>query len=388
MSESFLDSPRNVTGAIILALGIAIAIALSPFAIGLLGAMVLTVLVGPVHRRIASAIGGSRASALVVALTALLILIPGGAMLGLVIGEGPGAIRGVQDNAVLSWLREQRFGGVDLGAQLAKASGTLLEWVSAQALGLVGSAARGTINLIIALFGLYFLLESGSRVWERTKRYLPFSDANADALHARFVSVTQATFLGLAATAVLQGTLVGIGFAVVGLPGAAFWGVMTAIASVIPVVGGAIVWVPGVAVLLVEQEYLHAAILAGVGGVLVTNIDNVVRPYIFRRVSNVHPLVTLVGALAGLRYFGLLGVLMGPLAITYFFELLRIYDEEYGVTEAAREFALLRTTAQLRAEAAAHGSGGSAPSGGAPTTAAAGGRAAAAPAPPPATPDR
>ena len=82
-----------------------------------------------------------------------------------------------------------------------------------------------------------------------------------------------------------------------------------------------------------------------------TNIDNLVRPWIFRRVASVHPLVTLVGALAGLQYFGLLGVLMGPLAITYFFELLRIYDEEYGVTQAARDFAQLRTSAQLPAVA-------------------------------------
>ena len=131
------------------------------------------------------------------------------------------------------------------------------------------------------------------------------------------------------------------------MPGASFWGVITAVASVIPVVGGALVWVPGCLVLLVEKEYGNAAILAASGGVLVANIDNVVRPYINRRVSNVHPLVTLVGALAGLRYFGLLGVLMGPLAITWFFELLRIYDEEYGVTESAREFALTRSTGQL-----------------------------------------
>ena len=347
MSGSFLDSPRNITGAIILALGIAIAIALSPFAIGLLGALVLTVLVGPVHRRLGASIGPSRASALVVVLVALVVLVPGGAMLGLVIGEGPAALRAAQDNALLTWLRTQHLGTVDLGAQLAKASGTILEWASSQVLGAVGSAAHGLLNLIIALFGLYFLLESGARAWERTKRYLPFSDTNADALHARFVSVTQATFLGLAATAALQGSMVGVGFVIVGLPGAAFWGVMTAIASVIPVVGGALVWLPGCLVLLVEKEYANAAILAFIGGVLVANIDNVVRPYINRRVSNVHPLVTLVGALAGLRYFGLLGVLMGPLAITYFFELLRIYDEEYGVTESAREFAQTRNTGQM-----------------------------------------
>ena len=352
MAFDLLENPRNFTGAIILALGFALAVALSPFAVGLLGALVLHVLVSPVHARLSSRIGGGRAAALVVGLVALIVLIPGGATLGLLIGEGPAALRAVQDNALLSWLRTQRVGTVDIGAQLAKASGTIIEWVSAQALGIVGSAARGLLNLIIALFGLYFLLDAGASVWARVKRYLPFSEQNAEALRLRFVSVTQATFLGIIATAMMQGTLVGIGFALVGLPGAAFWGVMTGIASVIPVLGGALVWVPGTLVLLVEGEYGRAATLGAIGAILVTNIDNLVRPWIFRRVASVHPLVTLVGALAGLQYFGLLGVLMGPLAITYFFELLRIYDEEYGVTQAARDFAQLRTSAQLPAVAA------------------------------------
>ncbi len=346
MSGGFLDSPRNVTGAIILALGIAIAIALSPFAVGLLGALVLAVLVGPLHRRLTTLLGSSRASTLVVILVTLLVLVPGGIVLGLVIGEGPAAMRAVQDNALIAWLREKRVAGVDVGAQLAKASGTILEWISAQALGVAGSAARGAVNLLIALFALYFLLQSGGGLWQRSKRYLPFSDANADALAAQFVSVTQATFVGLAAAATLQGTLVGIGFLIVGLPGAAFWGLITAVASVIPVFGAALVWVPGCLVLIVEKQYGNAALLAGIGALVVSNIDNVVRPYIYRRVSDIHPLVTLVGAFAGLRYFGLLGVLLGPLAITYFFQLLHIYDEEYGVTVSAREFARARNTGQ------------------------------------------
>ena len=346
MPLDLLESPRNFTGAIILTLGIAIGIAISPFAIGLVGALVLTVLVGPAHRRMAPVIGPAVSATVVVLLVALLIVVPGGAMLGLVIGEGPVALRAAQNNSVISWLAAQRFAGIDLGAQLAKASGTILEWVSAQALGLVGGAARSVINLVIALFGLFFLLEGGGAFWTQVKRYLPFGDHNAEALRARFVSVTQATFLGLAATAIVQGVLVGAGFGLVGLPGASFWGVMTAVASVIPVVGGALIWIPGVLVLLVQKDYGNALLLGAIGGILVANIDNVVRPYIYRRVSNVHPLVTLVGALAGLKYFGLLGVLMGPLAITYFFEMLRIYDEEYGVTRAARELAQLRTSGQ------------------------------------------
>ena len=343
MPTNLLDSPRNFTGAIILVLGIAILIAVSPFAIGLLGVVVLHVLVAPVHARLAGAIGSRSAGVLVQLLVGLLVIVPGGFLLGLVIEQAPSTIRSIQSNAVFTWLSTQRVYDLDVGAQLAKASGTILQWLSAQAFDIVGGAARGTLNFLIALFGLYYTLQSGGNVWAGVKRYLPFSEANADALRVRFVSVTQATFLGFAAVAIVQGLLVGIGFAIVGLPGAAFWGVIAALASILPLVGGALVWFPGVLVLLVERDFTGAAILAGIGVVLVANIDNFVRPYIYRRVSNVHPLVTLVGAFAGLRYFGLLGVLLGPLAITYFFELLRIYDEEYGVAQSVREIARQRS---------------------------------------------
>ena len=346
MTTNPLESPRNVTGAIILALGIAILIAVSPFAIGLLGVAVLHVLVAPVHARLSTMLGAQGAALLVLVLVGLLVIIPGGFLLGLVIDQAPSTIRSIQSNSVFAWLNTKRVGGVDVGAQLAKASGTILQWLSAQAFDLVGGAARGTLNFVITLFGLYYMLQSSAHVWDMFKRYLPFSESNAEALRQRFVSVTQATFIGLVATATLQGLLVGGAFALVGLPGAAFWGVVTAIASIIPIVGGALVWIPGVAVLLVEEDYTRAAILAGIGGLLVANIDNIVRPYVYRRVSNVHPLVTLVGALAGLRYFGLLGVLLGPLAITYFFELLRIYDEEFRVTETVREVAQLRSASR------------------------------------------
>lgn len=333
---TILDSPRHLAGAIVILLGVGIAIAVSPFAVGLLGIVVLFVLVEPVHIAVSRRIGRNRSALLLLLLVALLVLLPGGFLVGLVIDQAPSAIRGIQSNSLFTWLSTQRIGGFDVGAQLAKASGSMLQWLSAQAFDVFGSAAHGTINFLISLFGLYFVLRSDGSTWLRVRKVLPFSDPNIDLLRDRFVKVTQATFLGMIATAVMQGALVGGAFAIVGLPGPLFWGVVTAVCSIIPMIGGALVWLPATLVLLVQKEYGNALLLAIVGALLVSNIDNIVRPWIYKRMSNVHPVVTLVGALAGLRYFGLLGVLLGPLAITYFFELLRIYDEEYSVSATAR----------------------------------------------------
>lgn len=99
--------------------------------------------------------------------------------------------------------------------------------------------------------------------------------------------------------------------------------------AILPVVGSGLVWGPAAIILLLDHRYAAAIGLALWGVVVVGNVDFVIRPMVFRRWANIHPLITLVGALAGLPYFGLLGLLIGPLALSYFFELLKMYREEY-----------------------------------------------------------
>jgi len=127
-----------------------------------------------------------------------------------------------------------------------------------------------------------------------------------------------------------------VGFWFTGLANGLFWGVVTALCSVLPVVGSGLVWVPGAAVLLVEGNQQAAIGLVLWGGIVVSNIDNVIRPMVYRRWANIHPLLTIVGAFGGIRYFGMLGLLIGPLALSYFFELLRMYRQEYmaGTTKS------------------------------------------------------
>jgi predicted PurR-regulated permease PerM len=123
---------------------------------------------------------------------------------------------------------------------------------------------------------------------------------------------------------------------VVGLPNALFWGVVTVIVSILPVVGSGLIWGPGALILALGGRWGPAIGLAAWGVFVVGNIDNVIRPMVFRRWARIHPFVTVIGAFAGLRYFGLLGLLIGPLAISYFFELIRMYREEYLIAPPAQ----------------------------------------------------
>jgi predicted PurR-regulated permease PerM len=159
--------------------------------------------------------------------------------------------------------------------------------------------------------------------------FIPFSTQNAEALRTRFRDVTTSTVIGTGLTAALQGVAVGLAFTITGLPNALFWGVMTVVLSILPVVGSGLVWVPGVMVLAADRRFGWAVALTIWGLVVVGQIDNVVRPIVYRRWAQIHPFITLLGAFAGLRWFGLLGLLIGPLALSYFFELIRMYRQEY-----------------------------------------------------------
>ena len=98
--------------------------------------------------------------------------------------------------------------------------------------------------------------------------------------------------------------------------------------GILPIVGSGLVWVPAAIALLISNRPGPAALITLVG-LFVGNVDYILRPMVFRRWANIHPLVTLVGALAGVPYFGILGLLIGPLALSYFFELVKMYREEY-----------------------------------------------------------
>jgi predicted PurR-regulated permease PerM len=327
---TFLQAPSDRAGFLILVLGAAILVALSPFLSGLLGAAVLYVIFVKPYRRLDRVMKPGLAAALTLAAALVIIALPLGWLIGVVIAQAPDALRTLQSSDVFARLAQLRVGSFQVGTEMAKASGTIATWVSARAFSFVGGATSVVLNLVIAFFGLYYMLRSDGNTWGAVRSYIPFSSHTADALRDRFFNVTQATLLGTMLIAVIQGSLIGTGFWLVGLPNPFFWGTVTAFASILPVLGTSLVWLPAVLVLLVQDRYGAAITMLVIGAGIASNIDNLIRPLIYKRVSHIHPMITLVGAFAGVKYFGLLGVLLGPLAIAYLFELLHFYREEYG----------------------------------------------------------
>ena len=297
---------------------------------GLLGAVVLDVTCAPAYRRLAPRLGPRLAAFLITVAATLLLVAPAVGLVVAALQQAPSALQRVAESSAVARLSELHVGPIDLGAQIERVGDTALAWVSSRAFDVAGSVTRALLNLMIALVGLYYLLPSAGTLWEEASPLIPFSRAGTEALRERFVSVTEATLLGIVATAVSQGLVVGLAFWMVGLPNPLVWGVVTGVTSILPILGASLVWLPGVAVLTAEGRYAAAVVLAVIGLVIASNIDNVVRPSVYRHVSGIHPMATLVGAFAGVELLGLVGLLLGPLAITYGVELLRLYRLEYG----------------------------------------------------------
>jgi predicted PurR-regulated permease PerM len=325
----FLDTERQRAAWLILALGLALVYALWPFSTGLVGAPVLYVIMAPLHRELSRHMPVRVAAAIVVVLGIVLVLGPGVSVVGLVAAEAQDMATGVIRSPLLARISRIRVGPYQVGAQLEQIGSQIVSFIGASALGLIGTATRVGIQLTIAFFGLYYLLVSPQATWRSVRPFIPFSAASAEILRRRFGDVTVSTLVGTGLTALIQGCAVGLAFWVLGLSNPLFCGVVTVVFAILPVVGSGLVWGPGAASLAMEGRWGAAIGLVIWGIVVVGNVDNVIRPIVFRRWAQIHPFVTVIGAFMGLRYFGLLGLFIGPLAISYFFELIRMYRVEY-----------------------------------------------------------
>jgi predicted PurR-regulated permease PerM len=338
---AFLDTKRDRAAFLIFVLGIGLVWTLWPFSTGLIGAPVLYVVFAPVYRWLTRWVKPGIAAGLVVLLGIILVLGPGVSFVGVVAGEAQDIASGVIRSPLLTRLRELRIGPYDVGAQIETAGSRLVTWIGTSALGLIGTATRLGIQLTITFFGLYYLLLAPHSAWRQVQPFIPFSRQNAEILRERFRNVTISTLIGTGLTATVQGLLVGLAFWVTGIPNALFWGVVTIVLAILPVVGSGLVWGPGVAALAMEDHYGRAIGLALWGVIVVGNVDNIIRPMVFRRWAQIHPFITIIGAFAGIQYFGLLGLLIGPLAISYFFELIRMYRAEHLEEDASDDPALV-----------------------------------------------
>lgn len=324
------DTKHQRAAWLVAILGIIIVVSLYPYASGLLGAPVLYVAVVRLHERLVRLIRiRSLSSIIIIVLVLVGLVLPMVWLVTLLVGQAQGAARSILASPLLARVGALRIGTFDVGPQLKQAGSEAVSFLAGSAFSLVGTATRLTINLLLTMFGLYYLLQDPGAAWRGLRPYIPFSDANVVILGDRFTAVTNATIVGTGVSALVQGTLMWLAFVVFGLSNAVFWGAVVVMFSLLPVVGSGMVWVPA-ALVLFSNGRPGAAVGMLIWGIIMgAGVDYLIRPYVSNRYAQIHPLITLAGAIAGVSYLGILGLLIGPLALSYFFELLDMYRKEY-----------------------------------------------------------
>jgi len=211
-------------------------------------------------------------------------------------------------------------------AAIAKATGTFLV---ASATEFTARTASFLLNLFIMLYAMFYFLRDGRQMLEKIFYYTPLNHEDEVRVVERLISVTRATIKGTLLIGIIQGTLAGIGFWVAGIDGAAFWGTVMAVLSVVPGIGAALVWVPAVIYLFIVGHSLAATLLLAWCAAGVGTIDNMLRPKLVGKDAKIPDLLILLGTLGGLFFFGPIGFIIGPLVCGLFLTVWDIYGATF-----------------------------------------------------------
>ena len=312
----------------------------------LLWAVLLGSLLAPFNASLAVRMGGrpKLASAITTAGVVLLVLLPILAIAGAVASQAAQLVGRIDTTSLratdlhlsripmlarpLEWL--ETTAGISLAqieTYVVSAAKRLLEVIAGSG-GTVFLGAIGTlVSFILTLFVLFFVLRDGPRFASIAVQMLPIEPALRGKLWRHLIDVTRAVFMGIGLTALVQGTLLGIGFAIAGLPSPLVFGVLGVLLALVPVVGTAIMWIPAALWLLLQGEPGYALFMTAWGVIVVGGVDNILRPMLISGRAEVPTLAVFIGVMGGLSAFGFIGLFLGPIVLGLLVALFRFAAE-------------------------------------------------------------
>ena len=185
------------------------------------------------------------------------------------------------------------------------------------------------VGTIIMLYTMFYFLTMGDVLLDKILLFLPLDDRDERRLLKNFTSVARATMKGTMIIGIMQGTICGFAFFFAGIDGPVFWGTVMAVTSIIPAFGTAIIWGPALVILVIIGDYTGVLILAIVCGAIAGNLDNIVRPRLVGKDTEMHDLYILFSTLGGITMFGILGIIIGPIIAALFITIWAIYGDTF-----------------------------------------------------------
>ncbi len=344
--------PRAFALVTAILLGVAVFKILQPFIGPLLWAALLAFILFPVNQALRRAMRGRKgAAALLLTLVVVLVIVIPAVLLAAVfvaqasdlLSRLPAAVdryhlgkpsdlfrippldRGIRwIGTVVPVTTEQVQGWIVEGGK------RLLQTLISLGGSLFTEALGAFVGMSLALFLFFFFLRDGEEMVQRVLFLIPMEEGRKAHLVDHLSAVTKAVVLGTLLTAIVQGTLVGIGFAIIGLPSPIVFAVLGMGAALVPLVGTVLVWAPAAVVLAAQGRWGAAVFLAIWGAIVISSADNFVRPLFISGRAQISTLPVFIGLLGGLSAFGPIGMFLGPVVVALVLALLRFAEESRG----------------------------------------------------------
>lgn len=319
-----------------------------PFYGAVLWAIILAILFNPLHRRLVRGLGGRRSLAAAFSTLACIciVVIPGSMVLAALAREAGSLYARVSapDFDAISILERVHAGMPSylvealsafnlsefdqIQTRLTGFLGDAAQTVATGALNIGQSTAQLVIGLGVMLYVLFFMFRDGSQLAIIIRRASPLTDYQTEHVLRKFTTVVKYTVRGNVIIAVIQGAIGGITFLLLGIEAAFLWGVLMAVLSLLPAVGAFLVWSPAAAYLFLSGQVIQGFILVAVGVVIISTIDNILRPPLVGQGTKLPDYMVLVSTLGGLALFGVNGFVIGPLIAALFVALWSLYTDQ------------------------------------------------------------
>ena len=314
---------------------------MKPFLLSIFLAFILATLFSKTNKRLTRKLKGHKAwSSFLMCLWVITILIiPFFIITALMISEADSLIQEMQYknisinlDVVKSWPIINNFDfnqtlqSTDGFNQITKSAGNISNYL----FSMVKAIYKGTSNfifiLVVCFFALYYFFKDGNRILKKIMDLSPLPSDQERELFEKFNTMTIATIKGTLIIALIQGILMGITFWIAGVQAPTLWGLFTALISIIPLLGAFLIWLPVGLVLLALNYYWQGIFVLVIGAVVISSIDNFLRPKLIEGQTSLHPLLVFLATIGGIVFFGPLGFVVGPVLVTLLIALLEIYQ--------------------------------------------------------------
>ncbi|WP_084813435.1 AI-2E family transporter [Desulfogranum japonicum] len=319
---------------------------ISQFLMPLFMAGLFSAIVHPTHRWLSQKLGGRTNISAIILLIGIvvLVMVPLTILIGVVVSQAisvgqsvtPWVQTFINEPSVLTqYIAKIPYAEhiLPYREMLIEKAGQIVGIVTTFLIDNLNSGAKLTVNAIfstvIMLYTMFYFLNTGKVLLDKILYFLPLHDRDEQLLLNRFTSVTTATLKGTLIIGIMQGTICGLAFALAGIHASVFWGTVMAVMSIVPAFGTAIIWLPALIILALSGDITGVLILAILCGAVAGNLDNVIRPRLVGKDTEMHDLFVLFGTLGGITMFGILGIIIGPIVAALFISLWEIYGKAF-----------------------------------------------------------